>query len=929
MIFLHLAASAYYPTVRNFTKDMYRSGAQNWAVTQGAGGNMWFANSGILEYDGNEWSIYQTLNRTSARSLFYDDTDGRLYFGATGEFGYISISQQREMEYVSLMDSLKVSVGDIWGIHKIGDTFWLRENNSVFSYDSKQVKQYSFPDKVAVSVIIDGQIIIFVNNKGVFRFDERNGFGQLEGTGFLNDKRVCSILETDGDIVFITATDGIYRLSDGRLTEYETELGNLMKKDNIYCASSNEKYIAFGTVRNGVYIKDISEGRTIHINTNSGLQNNTVLSMFFDHQDNLWLGLDKGIDIIELGAPEYRMFGDPNRFGAGYASEIFEEKLWLGTNQGLYVTDSYPENHIPDDSHITEISAVKGQVWALQVYDGHLFCCNDKGIHIIKNGRIRHIPINGAWKLEALKEHPDFLLGSSYDRLFLLRKAYGRWEFGNWIDGFDESSKVFEEDKDGSIWFSHWVKGLFRLTLNVEEHKVTDIGYFSRNEGFPEEWGNIPMDIDGEIIFHTTDGFYRFDTYNNSAYKYERLNSLFSTPPSGTSIYVTPENDIYFSSADRQSFCYRTDSGYVIDSLSLNSLRTRRIVGFEDIRSISENIVMVNTEDGFSLIRINNLKEKPSYPEYELYIKEISLTQEDDSTVFVSRGGENYGSRQVIEVPYKYNTLKFKAILPTYSSGSGAVYSFMLEEFDREWSLYSESNSKEYTRLPAGRYRFRARARTPISGKVFETSTDLVILAPWYMSRWAFLGYTVIFIALIWMVMKVINILTQKRARQMEEENMEEMRRRQMKIDLEHKAQDLAASTMNIIRKNEILLEIDSELEKVAEYMAEDRNRSLKLVGKIRHAIHENIQHDDVWQKFEKNFDIVYDDFLKRLGIRFPHLTVADKKMCAYLKMDLTSKEIAPLLNLTVRSVEMSRYRLRKKLGLNREDNLTEFLQNF
>ena len=151
----------------------------------------------------------------------------------------------------------------------------------------------------------------------------------------------------------------------------------------------------------------------------------------------------------------------------------------------------------------------------------------------------------------------------------------------------------------------------------------------------------------------------------------------------------------------------------------------------------------------------------------------------------------------------------------------------------------------------------------------------------------------------------------------------------QMKLDLDHKAQDLAASTMNVIRKNETLLSIDKNLAKVIEYMAEDRNKSLKILGKIRSEIKENIQHDDIWQQFEGNFDIVYNELLKRLGERFPNLTVSDKKMCAYLKMDLSSKEIAPLLNMTVRSIEMTRYRLRKKLGLRREESLTEFLQNF
>ena len=97
----------------------------------------------------------------------------------------------------------------------------------------------------------------------------------------------------------------------------------------------------------------------------------------------------------------------------------------------------------------------------------------------------------------------------------------------------------------------------------------------------------------------------------------------------------------------------------------------------------------------------------------------------------------------------------------------------------------------------------------------------------------------------------------------------------------------------------------------------------------MRENIDSNIRHDDDWKKFEKNFDIVYDEYLTRLGNTFAELTVSDKKLCAYLKMDLSSKEIAPLMNLTYRSVEMTRYRLRKKLNLSREQNLIEFLQRF
>ena len=116
-------------------------------------------------------------------------------------------------------------------------------------------------------------------------------------------------------------------------------------------------------------------------------------------------------------------------------------------------------------------------------------------------------------------------------------------------------------------------------------------------------------------------------------------------------------------------------------------------------------------------------------------------------------------------------------------------------------------------------------------------------------------------------------------------------------------------------------------MEAAVGYINTDKNKTGIILTGIRQDIRENIGHDNDWQKFEHNFDIVYDDFLKVLSQRFPNLTVSDKKMCAYLKMDLSSKDIAPLLNMTVRSVEMTRYRLRKKLGLSREESLTDFLQ--
>ena len=108
-----------------------------------------------------------------------------------------------------------------------------------------------------------------------------------------------------------------------------------------------------------------------------------------------------------------------------------------------------------------------------------------------------------------------------------------------------------------------------------------------------------------------------------------------------------------------------------------------------------------------------------------------------------------------------------------------------------------------------------------------------------------------------------------------------------------------------------------------------DSTGVLSRLSKLERNIRQNIENDNNWKKFEENFDLVYENYLKRLGEMYPELNTSDKKLCAYLKMDLSSKDIAPLLNMSIRSVETNRYRLRKKFNIDRDTNLSEFLQRF
>jgi len=216
----------------------------------------------------------------------------------------------------------------------------------------------------------------------------------------------------------------------------------------------------------------------------------------------------------------------------------------------------------------------------------------------------------------------------------------------------------------------------------------------------------------------------------------------------------------------------------------------------------------------------------------------------------------------------------------------------------------------------------------------------------------AYVIYFTLLAILVYALLHFIKIRSEKGARDMEaqkglelqeqekrfEEDAKEKRKeiielknQRLQYDLRHKSQELAISTMNLIRKNEILLDISQNLNKVAGEINEksDNKSVLRQISKMQDEIKKNIEHDNNWKRFAENFDLVYENYLKRLSEKFPNLTISDKKLCAYLKMYLSSKDIAPLLNMSFRSVEMSRYRLSKKMELERDVNLSDFLQNF
>ena len=136
--------------------------------------------------------------------------------------------------------------------------------------------------------------------------------------------------------------------------------------------------------------------------------------------------------------------------------------------------------------------------------------------------------------------------------------------------------------------------------------------------------------------------------------------------------------------------------------------------------------------------------------------------------------------------------------------------------------------------------------------------------------------------------------------------------------DIESKNRELAISTMSLIKKNEFLNSIKSELKKLT--------KESSGIQRILRIIDKNLNNTDDWKFFEEAFNNADKDFLKKIKAKHPALTPNDLRLCAYLRLNLSSKEIAPLFNISIKSVEVKRYRLRKKMDLDRETSLTNYI---
>jgi DNA-binding CsgD family transcriptional regulator len=421
------------------------------------------------------------------------------------------------------------------------------------------------------------------------------------------------------------------------------------------------------------------------------------------------------------------------------------------------------------------------------------------------------------------------------------------------------------------------------------------------------------------------------------------MNDIFKKYDGSLKLYETPRHDIWAMRGDYVAIAHRHGNRYDVDSTSYKSVINRLQMGMGDIGFADDDHTLFNYDKGFYLVKNtygNNVTDE------KLTIRLITSTNDSDSIVYSALLPSK---QQSIEIPHSLNSIRIEFVQPEYLRENAMEYSCYLEGADKHWSQRQSLTSKEYTHLSHGTYTFHVRSYNGISGKSQETEMEITILPAWYETTYMMLLYFILVLIALRYAIKHLKRRVEKRILAMREEEerknkvqeaqrliekernereLAEMKTKQLHIELKHKSSELADTTMNLIHKNDLLQSLDEDMNDLLESLKseEDTLKIAQKIQNIRKVLNKNMNEGDNWDTFERNFNLVYDGFIDELTRRFPTLTIIDRKLCAYLRMGLSSKEIASLLNTSTRSIETVRYRLRKKLDLDGGENIITFL---
>ena len=917
ILFLHLVVmlpAQELPPIEKFSPSDYNGDNQNWMISQSADNYIYAANNkGLLEFNGSSWAAYPSPNNTILRAVKV--IGDRIYSGCYEDFGYWVKDEKGILNYTSLIPKLKeadVNDDQIWNILDLGEWVLFQSSHALYFFN-KEAENFKIitSQQIIYKVFnINNHIYYHVANEGIYLIKD----GQpklLNSDAVVLEDRVINMFFVDDLLTILTRNSGFFQVKNNQLEPWIIAANERLKRLNIFNSIKLEdNSFVIGTISNGI-VKVSSTGEFEYvINQKLGLSNNTVLALFEDVNHNVWAGLDNGINCINITSPIQTFIDYEGVLGTVYSTIIYKDLLYVGTNQGLFYKPLKSK-----DKAFSFVEGTAGQVWSLYNHNNEsLICGHHLGTFTVDGNHVKKISSDlGAWNFKKIPNQDNLLLQGNYDGLYVLEHKDDTWRVRNKIENFKNSSRFFEINKDNQIMVNHEYKGVFVLNMNSDFTQTLDVVDVSEltigNSSSLESY-------QGDILYTSKNGIFNYNETEHKFVKNSVLTDLIASKKFTSGKMVVDQTGklwLFF----KNNISYITNDNLTnkpqITDIPIPASLRKGVLGFENIQHIESEKYILGTVNGYLTLDLANIEDETSH---SIHFNTIMKKNIDGSSNHLSL--TESGSFE-----HEKGIVSFGFSVPEYNKFKDVSYSYKIDGLFDKWSDWSHTSSVQFENVSFGDYTLEVKGK--VGNQVTENTIvyDFEVNRPWYISNLAIMVYVLILIGIAFLVHKVYKFYYErilKHEHIKSERALIQIKNEKLNQDIEGKNRELVISTMSIIKKNELLNKIKKELK---------RTRNNKEIEGAIDLIDTNLNNNKDWKFFKEAFNNADKDFMDKIKAAHPDLTPNDLKFCAYLRLNLSSKEMAPLLNISIKSVETKRYRLRKRLQLNHDDSLVNYILKF
>ncbi len=857
----------------------------------------------------------------------------RIYVGAFEEFGYFTRNGLGSYSYTSLSDSVRgytFDNEDVWNIVRCGKNLYFQTFKTIFAYDGENTDILPLPADLRPLYLFSsgGNLYAQMVDDGFFAYD-KGVWKRLFSRRELAGDNVISVNALSGvpGLLLVTEHAGIFRYEYGSLSKFPTEIDHILTSSGVNRVTNTTNGLLWvGTLQKGLYVIDKHGSYVMHFDTVNGLPNNSVLGLYTDKNDNVWVMLDDGMGLIHNGFPVniLTLSRDEPALGMVYSTSKLGWDLCIATNNGFY---QYSEA----SSSITENHMLKGQNWDISTYDGTTFIANNR-ITLIRDwkGREYVYPDNSTGIARGYVNGRDVLIQSSYYSLRVFNKdKEGFWELTDTVAGFGAPLRQIVIDNDGTIWGVHFNKGILKIRLS-HDLKRASTKTFSTVGSSSNRHNYGVMKISGKTVFTDGDSLYTFDETTERFRSDHPINVDLPSIKNICSATAVNDTAAWLSTIDAYYLVSFYEGHFHLElSIPLKL--------FPKGNNHTNGKVYVDNE-GVSYLNLNGTVAKVNIADF--------LGKNRQAPSMHLSKIESYAANGVQPVTLADATngllsgvVRFTFSYPNYENSASIEFCLIRGDEVLEKTSNTAPTVTIHS-LKRGNYKLIAKAKDYIRGDSNIIAVEFKVPTPWYLRWWAWVSYLIAAVAIIWIITQVrvkwklrrqkadfeIKEVEKQKMLMEQEKIIAEQRARLLESELTAKGKELAAKALNVPSKQQVIDSLKESLNDRRRQGGKDTKLAAEMLRKIESS---QTNSREFWSVFEQNFDLIHEHFFRNLRASFPALTPSDLKFCALLRLNLSTKEIADFANLTVRGVEAARYRLRKKFNLAEKQSLVQFLIDY